>query len=161
MKNNLILLAAVIVLLLAYGCEKEEKPYVPVVRCPNLTRDIDTINKYIRGDWEFLEELRCSWDGCQYLTPKSSGMYHITLKLSNDTARFFKNNMPDSVYNFKIQREFEISNYPPDSLPVIVYYSFYTGIRRTYVPIMICKNQLLMQYQFVSSSVGERIWTRK
>ena len=161
MKNAFILLVAGIAILFIYGCEKEEKPYVPVVRCTSLTRDIDTINTFIHGTWEFLEELRCSWDGCQYLTPKSPGMNRITLKLSNDTARFFKNSMPDSVYKFRIQREFEISNYPPDSLPVIVYYSFYTGLRRTYVPIMICENQLLMQHQFVSSIVGESIWVRK
>lgn len=161
MKNILASIVVITIFLFAYGCGKEKKPYVPVVRCPDLTRNIDTINRYIQGTWEFLEELRCSWDGCQYLTPSSPGMYRTTLKLSSDTARFFKNNTPDSVYKFRIQREFEISNYAPDSLPVIVYYSFYTGIRRTYVPIMICKDQLLMQHQLVSSFVGESIWARK
>jgi len=122
--------------------------------------NIDTINLYIRGDWEWLEEFRISWDGIHYFTPDSPGFYHISLILSGDTARFFRNNIVDSVYQFRIQRQFEITNYPLDSLPVIAFYSFFSGKRMSYVPIMICKNQLLMMHQYVSSIVGERLWKR-
>jgi hypothetical protein len=160
MKNSTLLLAAGLALLLA-GCEKEEKPYVPVVRCSNFTRNIDTINMYINGTWEFLEELRCGRNGCEYLTPESPRMYKISLKLSGDTARFYVNNQPDSIYQYRIQWLYEFTNYPGDTLPVLVYYSFYTGLRKSQVPIMICSNQILMQHQFVSSYVGERLWMRK
>ena len=161
MRNQL--LSFLLVVCLVYSCKKEEetKPYEPIQRNPDLSRNIDSINKYIQGTWEWKEELRVSWDGIRYLTPQTPGMHHDYLKLSNDTARFFRDNKYDSVYKFRIQRELEITNYPTDSMWVIVYYSFYTGLRRSYVPILISKNQLLMQHQFVSSIVGENIWVRK
>jgi len=34
-------------------------------------------------------------------------------------------------------------------------------LRKSHVPVMICKNQLLMQHQYVSSFVGESVWLRK
>jgi len=164
MKNAFILLVAGIALLFIYGCEKEEKPYVPVVKCQELTQNMDTINRYIHGEWEWLEEKR--YDRYQnkylYFTPNSPGWYRRSIKLSGDTIRFYKNNvLYDSVYQFKIQREFEITNFPSDSLPVLAYYSLYRGVIYYYVPIMICKDQLLMQGQFDSDINGEEIWKRK
>jgi hypothetical protein len=162
MKNILTSLVASIVLFFASGCEREKKPYVPVQRCPDLTRNMDTISKYIHGTWEWLEEMRIDrYSGIQYFTPNTPGWYSLTVKLSNDTAKFFVNNFPDSVFQFRIQKWMEITNYPTDSIPVIAYYSFYTGVRRNAIPIMICKDQLLMQNQLVSSIFGENVWRRK
>lgn len=162
MQKIILFIFILFVLFCACKKEKQDGPYVPVVRCADLTRNIDTINHFIKGNWDWAEEYRVTrLNGGEYITPSSPGSYHTLLKLSGDTARFFKNGQPDSVYRFRIQRESEISNYPPDSLPVLVYYSFYTGLRRTYVPVMICKDQLIMQHQYVSSIVGERIWLRK
>lgn len=150
-------------LLLFFSCTKDDpKPYVPVKRCPDLTRNRDTINFYIHGTWEWIEEKRINRiDGIVYFTPNSPGWYSTFLKLSNDTAFFMVNGLPDSVYQYRIQELSEITNYPEDSIPVISYYSFNSGLRKGSVPIMICNDQLLMQYQFVSSLAGERIWKRR
>ena len=163
MKNISIILVATIALIFIYGCEKDEKPYVPVERCPDLTRNMDTINKYIHGTWQWLEEKRYDRYKNEYVyfTPKTPGWYNLSISLSGDTIRFFKNNIPDSVYRFKIQRELEITNYPTDSLPVIAYYSFYNGVIRNYVPIMMCKKQMLLQYQFDSDIAGEDVYQRR
>lgn len=154
----------IFVLFIFGSCNKSKigKPYTPITRCFDITRNLDTINLYIMGNWEWVEEYRVSrYNGEEYFTPNSPNSYHLDLKLSGDTANFFINNKPDSVYRFRIQREFEITNYPTDSMPIIVFYSFFTSQRRSYVPIMICKTQLLMQHQYVSSIVGERLWIRK
>ena len=145
-----------------YCCKKENQPYKPLERCPDLTNNMDTISKYIDGNWIWLEEKR--WDRVkgeyEYLTPQTEG-YTLQLVLSGDTARFYKNNDADSVYKFKILRESDIETWQPDdTLPVIAFFGFSTGVRQSYVPIKICKDQLLMQHQFVSSIVGERIWNR-
>jgi hypothetical protein len=117
---------------------------------------------YIHGHWKWVEEYRVTrYNGEEYITPDSPGENDLELKFSGDTAKFFVNKRPDSVYRFTIQREWEITNYPTDTLPVLVYYSFFTGRRKSYVPILICKNQLLMQHQYVNSIVGERLWLRK
>ncbi len=162
MKN--LLLFSLLNLFALSACKKEnvKGPYVPIARCVDLTSNMDTINLYIQGSWEWVEEYRVTrYNGEEYITPNSPNSYHLNLKLFGDTARFFVNNRPDSVYRFRIQRELEITNYPTDSLPVLVYYSFFTGQRKSYVPLVICINQLLMQHQYVSSIVGERLWVRK
>jgi hypothetical protein len=146
-----------------YGCDKEEKPYVPIQRCPDFTRNMDTINKYIHGTWDWKEEMRYdrNQNGFIYFTPKTPGWTTRIMRLFADTAVISIPNTPDSVFRFKIQWQFEITGFPTDSLPMLAYYSFYTGIRKNAIPIMICKNQLLMQNQFVTSNFGEDIWLRK
>src|SRR5258705_2751802 len=56
-----------------YGCGKEEKPYVPIQRCPDLTRNMDSISKYIHGTWEWVEEKRYERNKNDYVyyTPNS------------------------------------------------------------------------------------------
>jgi hypothetical protein len=143
-------------------CKKEAQLYKPVERSPDLTRNMDTILKYIHGDWVWLEEKR--WDQINgryiYLTPKTEG-YTSKLKLVGDTAKFYKSDLPDSVYTFKIARENEVTIwYPEDTLPVIAYYGF-DGKLRHYIPVKISKDQFLMQSQYVSSVVGEDLWRRE
>jgi hypothetical protein len=83
------------------------------------------------------------------------------VRLFADTAIVSIPNISESVFKFRIQWQFEITGFPTDSLPMLVYYSFDTGIRQNAVPIMICKNQLLLQHQYVSSIQGEALWIRK
>lgn len=145
-----------------YGCEKEEKPYVPVQLCADLSRNMDTINQYIHGTWDWIEEKRYNRikGEYEYFTPKDYG-YNLTRIFSGDTLKFFNNTTLDSVYQFKIQKEFEITNFPSDTLSVIAYYSFHTGLSRGYVPIIICKTQLLMLHDINSDVIGRRLWVKR
>lgn len=144
-----------------YGCEEKEKPYIPVQLCSDMTNNIDSINKYIHGTWKWVEEKRYNriTREYEYATPKDYG-YNLTQIFSGDTLKFFKNTTPDSVYQFKIQRELEISNIPTDSTTVVAYYSFYTMQSRGYVAIMICKNQLLMLHDTYRDGIGRTLWMR-
>jgi hypothetical protein len=161
MKNYSILILLSIFILCA--CKKENGPYVPVSLCPGLSNNMDTINKYIGGAWEFVEEKRVNYErnAFVYYTPNSTGWYHLTLKLSGDTAKFFVNGFADSTFGFKILRMSEVSNYPDDSFPILAYYSFFTGIRRSAIPIMVCEHQLLMQLGLGSDVAGDEVWIRK
>lgn len=149
-------------------CKKKQtvvdEEYQPIQILCQLSNNLDTIRFYIKGNWEWLQEKRA--DRVQqkfvYLTPKTEG-YSLTLALGNDTARFYKNNLPDSVYTYKVVRLAEISgtSFPEDSLPVLVFYNLYNGMRNSHVPIKICSNYMLLQYQYVSSIVGEDIWKKQ
>ena len=160
--KNLINSVITLSLLLFFSCSKDDpKPYVPVKRCPDLTRNRDTINTYIHGTWEWIEVKRIDrYNGIQYITPESPNSYRMTLKISNDTAYRYINDLQDSVFRFKIESYSILTNIPEDTIPVLSYYSFYTGIRWGAVPILICRNQLLMQYQYVTSSSSDAIWRR-
>ncbi len=138
-----------------------EEEYIPIQIPCYLSRNLDTAKLYIQGTWEWLEEKRMTRNhGLIYLTPQTQG-YTLTLKLKNDTAWFFKNNQPGSVYTYKILQEKEITNYPDDNKPVIAYYRLSDNLRSSYVPIKICPEYLLMQHQYVSSIVGENIWKKQ
>lgn len=161
MKNHVIGFILPIIFLVA-ACGKEEHEYEPIPRCPDLTSNIDTIKKYIPGTWKWAEEVR--YDriaGIRYFTPNSPGWHHVSVKLYGDTAQFFVNNKIDSARQFKIQRLLEITNFNSDSTPVLVYYNFHNGVRRSSVPIWICKDQLIMQYQLFSDIAGDQLWIRK
>jgi hypothetical protein len=159
------LLIFTLVISIVSCCKKNEpEQYQPIqVPCP-LTKNLDTIKLYIQGTWQWLEEKRYNrgLQKTEYLTPQNQG-YTLALKLSNDTARYFINNRPDSVYTFKIQRLTEISgtNFPEDNDPVLVLYRLHDGLRNSHVPLKICSNYLLLQHQYVSSIVGERIWKKQ
>lgn len=149
------------------SCCKEkpvEQEYQPVQITCTLTKNLDSCKSLIQGNWTWLEEKR--FDRVQqkfvYLTSQNQG-YSLSLRLLNDTANFYKNNQPDSVYTFKVVRLTEISgtNFPEDNDPVLVFYSLYNGMRKWHVPIKICSNYLVLQYQYVSSIGGEAIWKKQ
>ncbi len=141
---------------------KTEKPYVPITRCADMTRSIDTINMYIQGNWEWMEEYRITrYNGEELITPNTPGQRRLFWSFSGDIAKLHFENESDSIYRFKIQREYEITNYSTDSLPVLTFYRLNDGLRVSYVPVKICRNQLLTQNQYISSNGGESLWVRK
>lgn len=146
-------------------CKKNEaEEYQPIKVPCQLTKDLDTARLYIQGTWQWLEEKRYNrgLQKIEYLTPQNQG-YTLTMKLSNDTARFFKNNQPDSVYTYKVIRLTEISgtNFPEDQDPVLAIYSIRNGIRQWYTPLKVCSNFLILQGQYVTSIGGEQIWKKQ
>jgi hypothetical protein len=147
-----------------FCCKKHDEHYQPIQISCTLTKDLDSCRSLIQGTWTWLEEKRIDRvrQRFVYLTPKNQG-YKLSLTLVKDTARFYKNNRPDSVYTFRVARLTEISgtNFPEDNDPVLVFYSLHNGLRDSHVPIKICSNYLLMQNQFVSSIIGEEIWRRQ
>jgi hypothetical protein len=152
--------------LIFFSCKKKHiaAEYIPVQVPCTLSKDLDTAKLYIQGYWNWLEEKRYS-RGLQktvYLTPQNQG-YTLSMKLSNDTAYFFRNNKPDSIYTYKVllQREITGTNYPEDNDPALVFYSVNTGIRQWYTPIMICQDFLILQGQYVTSIGGEQIWKKQ
>ncbi len=143
-------------------CKKEDQPYRPIQLCTGITRNIDSINEYIHGTWEWREKKIFSRElgGYYYLTPQTQG-YSISLKLSNDTAKFYVNNQPDSVYRFLILREKDLTTMPEDSLPIIVYYSFYTGLIQSYFRVRICSTFLVTEESYRGDIAGDDIWEKK
>ena len=97
--------------------------------------------------------------GYYYLTPQTQG-YSATLTLSNDTARFYKNNQPDSINRFSILTEKDVTTMPEDSLPVIAYYRLQTGLMESYFRIKICKNFLVTEQSYSGDIAGDDIWEK-
>ena len=153
------------VLLFAISCKKKgDYVHTPVQIDCALSRNLDTAKMYIQGSWQHLEDKNYTWgqQGPIYTTPNSLG-FQITLKLNNDTARFFKDNTPADVYTYKVLWKGDITgfNFPEDSLPVLAYYEIPGGMRNSYVPIEICGKYLVLHYQYVTSNSGRRIMRKQ
>jgi len=145
------------------SCKKNATSYIPIEICTDLSENRDTIRQYLIGIWEWVEEKRINQitGETDYLTPKTQG-YTWKLGLTADSlATFFVNNFPDSTFRFRILQEYEITNYPQDTIPVLAFYSVYSGARKQYVPIEICESYLVLNHQLVSSVVGQRVWKRR
>lgn len=161
----------VCLLLLFHSCKNEdikdpcklENVETPFVVSCKLSKNIDSVKMYIHGTWTWLQEARPirELQTTKYLTPKTEG-YSLELKLHGDTATYYKCNKVDAVYKFAIVKLKEISgtNFPEDENPVLVYYDLNTGLRHTHVPIVICKNYCILQYEDVSSFVGPFTWKK-
>lgn len=160
--NKLILIT---LFLSVFSCKKKPtEEYTPVHIPYTLSKNLDTARLYIQGTWQWLEEKRYN-RGLQktvYLTPQNQG-YTLTMRISNDTLRFYKNNRPDSVYTYKILLQHDITgtDYPEDGEPALVFYRLYDGLRSNYVPLSICSDFLQLQYQYVTSIGGQETWKKQ
>lgn len=141
-----------------FSCKKYQPPEI---NC-GLTNEIDSIKKFLPGTWVWLHEKR--WNQregkYEYLTPKTEG-YSLTLNFDANKAYYFKNNRPDSVYTYKLELLSSITNFPEDSIPILVFYTISTGKRHTFIPIQICPSFLIMQYQYVRSIEGDFTWKKQ
>jgi hypothetical protein len=135
----------------------------PVTIDCQLTRDLDTVKMFIDGTWTWLqEERRQRGQPIKFLTPKTEG-YSRTLVLDNEKATFYKCNEVEAVRTVTISKWTEITgtNYPEDEYTVLSFYDSTTGKRTNTVPIKICDNYLILQYQYVSSIIGEETWQKQ
>ena len=142
---------------------KKDKEYQPVQISCNLTKDLDSCKALIKGSWTWLEtKLPNPLNGRdEYITPKSEGIIK-SLSFTNDTARFYKNNRPDSVYTYKIVRLTELTgtNYSEDNLPVLVFYQLHSGRRYDFVFLSICRDYLYLDYESRRHG-GYEIWKKQ
>jgi hypothetical protein len=154
-----------LLLLFAISCKKEKTciTYTGAYPC-TFTKNIDTVKAKIEGSWEWVQEKRANFvqQRTDYLTPCTEG-YTLRLELKNDTARYYKNNRPDGEFKYAVVKLKVISgtNFPEDEDPVLVYYNLATGARTSFVPIIICNNYLLQQFQLVRSVEGNFLWHRQ
>lgn len=135
----------------------------PVVVDCQLSRDLDTVKMKIEGTWVWLqEERRQRGQPIQFLTPQSEG-YSRTLILESGNATFYKCNNIDESYKYDVFKWKEITgtNYPEDEFTVLAYYDSSTGAISNSVPILACNEYLVIQYQYVSSILGEETWIKK
>ncbi len=168
---KLVVSVIIVITLELLGCCKSDNDQEPCfledVQSPinidcYLTKDLDTTRLFIQGLWTLLqEERRQRGKPIEFLTPKNQG-YSSTLELKGETAKFYRCGQLEDSFKFSVVRLKEISgtDFPEDEDPVLVLYNLETGLRISHVPLKICNSYLVLQYQYVSSIVGEKTWKR-
>lgn len=175
--NIVLALVSLGCLLFLQCCKDKETPSIPPVIKPpckledvqppvvidcKLTKNFDSVKLLIQGTWVWLQEERVTLtQPLRYLTPKTEGVsYKVELK--GDSTYGFQCDSLTGKAKFAILRLKEISgtSFPEDEDPVMVFYDVKTGARKGYVPIIICRDYYILQYQFVSSIIGPNTWKR-
>lgn len=148
-------LLSIAILSAILSCTKQANiPYHPVQVCSDISNNVDSINKYIQGRWNWLEEKR--WDrisfSFEYITPKTSG-YIETIKIKDSTIIFYKNYFIVAKYNFKIIKESDLFPGASDN----AFFEFLdtkTGYTTNLVPISACSQFLVFHFEVVSDVAG-------
>lgn len=154
MRNYLI-----IFLFLFISCKKGEIQYD--VSCNAPTSDITISNSLIVGDWIWVSELYRDQMTGQYIlkTPQTEG-YTRQLAASKNILEFYKNKAFEQKYRFEFVIESSITNYPDDSLNVLVFKDYNSGIRTNHTHFMICNDTLTLNFQVLSSFKGIEKWAK-
>lgn len=154
MRNYLI-----IVLFLFISCKKDEIQYD--VPCNKPTREITISKSLIVGNWVWVSELYRDQMSGQYIlkTPQTEG-YTRYLTVFKDILGFYKNNAFEQKYRFEFVVESSITNYPDDSLNVLVFKDYNSGIRTNHTHFKICNDTLTLNFQVLSSFKGIEKWAK-
>lgn len=149
----------IILLFLIFSCNKEEIQYN--IPCNSPTSDIKISKELIVGKWMWVSELYRDQMTGQYIlkTPQSEG-YTRQLSANKNNLDFFKNNATEQKYLYDFVVESTITNYSGDSLNVLVFKDFNTGVRSNHTHFKICNDTLTLNFQIRSSFAGIEKWVK-
>ncbi len=150
-----LVLSSLILLVIFTQCKKDPTAIpTPVYNCNNPTRSIDSAKKWIIGKWDWVEEKRAvRGSGFRYLTPATEG-YNFGYHFSHDTAFSTYNGVISDTTKYRFGLFSDFTLMPEDSLPVIAFFDITTGARTDFVPYIICKDTLLLEFGYVRTNQG-------
>lgn len=149
----------IILFFLFFSCKKEALQYN--VPCNLPTYNIDASKALVIGKWEWASELYRVPFTTQYIlkTPQSEG-YTRQLTAYRDVLEFYKNNTFEQKFLYDFVVESSITNYPDDSLGVLVFKDYNSGIRTNYTHFKICNDTLILNFQVRSETKGIDKWAK-
>jgi hypothetical protein len=126
---------------------KKDKPYQPVQLCSEISNNADSIHKYIKGEWNWVEGRRMNRQGeMEYITPKTQG-YKETVKITSDTLIASRSGQPDLVGTYAIGKESDITNMPEDSASVLIVTQL-PSTNQFYYQVFICKEYMMFYLSY-------------
>ncbi len=149
----------IIFLFLLLACNKEKIKYD--LPCTNPTNELLATSALIIGKWEWVSELYRVPFTNEYIlkTPQTEG-YTRQLNVINDKLTFYKSHVFDQSYRYNFVVESSLTNYPLDSLNVLVFNDLNTGIRTNYTHYKICNDTLILNFQVRSETKGIERWAK-
>lgn len=131
------------------------------VPCNVPSSEINASKTLIIGNWTWVSELyREQLTGQNILkTPQSEG-YTRTLKVNSERLTIYKNNIFEQNYRYEFVIESSITNFSGDSLNVLVFNDFTTGVRSNHTHYKICNDTLTLNFQIRSSFAGIEKWVK-
>lgn len=149
----------IILLFLILSCKKDEIQYN--IPCNSPTSNIKISKELIVGKWVWVSELYRDQLTGQYIlkTPTSEG-YTRQLIATKSSLEYSKNISFEQKYHYDFVVESTITNFPDDSLSVLVFKDYSTGVRTNYTHFKICNDTLTLNFQVRSSFAGIEKWVK-
>jgi hypothetical protein len=143
------------------SCTKD-KLYQPVQLCTELSNSEDSIRKYIKGEWNWVEDRYMNpWTGeMKYQYPKMAG-YRQIAKIGFDTIIISRRNELPFAGTYVIGKESDITNMPEDRASVLIMSPFMYPGNRLYYRILICKEYMVFDMSYMGDIAPEIIYHRK
>jgi hypothetical protein len=159
-KTNITMKKYLIISIFLFLACKKEKEVTVSVPCNKPTNDIALSRLLILGKWEWVSELTASRvTGFKLKTPQTEG-YTEQLKVYSDKLEFYKDNVFRSRYKYDFVIESTLTKFDGDSVNVLVFKNYDTGIREGHTYFRICKDSLALHYQRSSSLGGLVKWKK-
>ena len=138
-----------------FSCHKHpDLPYQPAQVCSGISSNVDSVNKYIHGRWNYVEEKR--WDrstfSFQYITPQTKG-YIENITIADSTITFYKNFIRIGTYKFKVVKESDLFTIAGDDA-FFVFLDPKTNYITNVVPISACSQFLVFHFEAISDFTG-------
>ena len=138
-----------------FSCHKHpDLPYRPVQVCTDISSNVDSVNKYIHGRWNWLEEKRWvrTTFSFEYITPQTTG-YIQNIKIVDSTIILYRNYFIEDKRNFKVVKESDL--YPGgDNSAYFVFLDPKTNLVTNEVPITACSEFLIFHFEVISDFSG-------
>ncbi|TAE07470.1 MAG: hypothetical protein EAY72_14070 [Bacteroidetes bacterium] len=149
----------IIFIFLFSACKKNQISYD--VPCDRPTNDITISRSIIIGTWEWVSELRQGRaTGLTLITPQTEG-YTRQLHVDTEKLEFFRNDTMVEKYRYDFVVMSSLTNFYGDSVNVLTFLQFDTGLRQNRTYFKICNDTLELHYQMYSSIGGLEKWKKK
>jgi hypothetical protein len=116
-----------------------------VVYCVKKTNNIDSVRGLIQGiyNWKYSKVTARGVDS--YIeTPQTIGQTQKYVIDKNNSASYYVNNILNAEYNYEVDYEFKITNYPSDSSTVVIFKDKQTGSLLDFYRVKICNDSAVL-----------------
>lgn len=156
--KQFIFLTAIFLVLFA-SCKKD-KDITYNIPCSNPTNDATISSSLIIGRWKWVSEYFCTRGfPCVFKTPVTEG-YTMDLIFDNNSLKAYKNGLETEKYQYGFAPEKTYTLYPLDTITVLEFKNFQTGVHSGYVHFKVCNDTLTLNYQVWSDTHGQEKWAK-
>jgi hypothetical protein len=142
-------------LLSLLACKKEKQKITDsiTVPCDKKTKNIDSVRTLISGvyNWKYSTVIARGVDS--YVeTPQTTGQTQKYVFDKNSIASYYVNNRLTAEYNYVVDYEFKITNYPSDSSTIVIFKDKQTGYLLDFYRVKICNDSAVLFNPYSSIS---------
>ncbi len=141
------------------SCKKD----IPNIDCSSPTADKEICKQILVGKWNWSYERFYDRINQTYIlkTPASEGYTRQIDFKKNGKASFFMNSIFEKERKYEVSTLDVVTGFPSDNtITTLIFYNIQNGSREDYVPLKICTDSLILNYNILSDTKGQQKWAK-